>query len=579
MKDLTPPAPHIVAAVIAILLLACACSEPLDRPRVPAPLEVGETVEVELRYIEFNVTNFTETFTKQDLLELPTEVQETLWLLDLDLSNGESSPRLLDNALAQIQALDPSTLDPAARNMQALLNTTPDNADLSGTSFERVIDLSPVIGVSPAAVLADMLQINVEDTFLTPDSIAEAILTNVIGAHPNVSQRRGPVTADNPEGLYPVTPGSLPVTLADAASDFRTLSTRFGPTIVDGVYHPGFIVGDVSSAVFDDNFAMTVRANVNALPFKGIDLGDATRASVNSIASQVDHLFDFDDPDWLTVEGLVPGVPVIEQMTFQILEHDGFVDGGRSPHPDSTGNSPAWQLPTWSLERMLIGGARDLFDDLDSEIEYFLHGEEDPAFTLFVEDGWAEIYTTGGLGSPPAPQYVWDVLLEVAQVRLHDGGLAEGEGNVAFTLSDVAVGVDTATIEETIRENLEADPSALVDVASLIVDNTVGDADFYYVRDPEAQQDYLQFVTAQDIARDDEGLPTRDYNYESPGFFSDIDLTNKVSEVLPSSGHERVAVSSGDILFCADDEGRTFELRFREKPSDSRIAIGVTRVR
>ena len=57
------------------------------------------------------------------------------WLLDLDLSSSPRAPHLLDNALAAICLLDPDTLSPAARNLQRVLNTTPDTAELAGTSL------------------------------------------------------------------------------------------------------------------------------------------------------------------------------------------------------------------------------------------------------------------------------------------------------------------------------------------------------------------------------------------------------------------------------------------------------------
>ena len=74
------------------------------------------------------------------------------------------------------------------------------------------------------------------------------------------------------------------------------------------------------------------------------------------------------------------------------------------------------------------------------------------------------------------------MILEIAQVRLHDGGIPEGEANVALSLTDVDVGVDPEALIEQTRENLEQNPEALREFASLITDSTVGDADVYYVR-------------------------------------------------------------------------------------------------
>ena len=581
----TRTAARALAPLLVVLAAACGVDELTIED--PPALEIGDSRIIELRYLRFEVKNFEQTFTREDLLDLPNDVQERLWLLDLDLVGGPNAPRLLDNALAQIQALDPDGLSQAARNMQGLLNMTPDNADLHGTSFESIIDLAPVIGIAPQAVLADMLDINVEDTFLTTDAVSRTILDNVIRTHPNAQLRRGPITGDNPEGLYPVPYGTLPVTLADAASDFATLSRRFGPVFRDGVYHPGFIVGDVRAQVLDRDFSMTVRANANALPYKGVDLTNASSASVNSTASQIENLFDFEDPNWLTIRGLVDGVPIIDAMTFQIVEADGFIAGGRSPFPLARGDSPVWQLPPWTVERILADAARNALRDLNSVVRYFLPDGESSAVELVVEDGWATLETAGGLGSPPPPQYIWDVLLEVAQVRLHDGGIPEGEADVQFTLAGVPVGVDAASIEQTIRENIQADPNSLLDVAVGLLDNTVGAADFYYYRaSPEApedlQGDWLFFIAPQDIALDDGGLPVRPYAYPNPGFFADPGLTTRVSSTVALDGdttRQKVQVHVGDTLYVQDDDGSVFRVDVIGKRTRNSLQLEVTRVR
>jgi hypothetical protein len=477
--------------------------------------------------------------------------------------------------------------------MQQLLNMTPDNAVLTGTSFEEVALLSPVIGVPSARILADLLEINVEAEFLSTTAVASTILENVIGSHPNAQVRKGPVTEEHPDGLYEVSPGSLPVTLADAAADFVTLSDKFGPIYQDGVYHPGFVEGDVQAKVFEDDFQMTIRANANALPYKGLDLTNTTTASVNSIASQIDNLFDFDDPNWLTIEGLVPGVATIGQMRFKIVEADGFIDGGTSPFPATYGNSSAWQLPPWTVERILVDAARTNYKDQNATVQYFLPDGEQAAVDAEIEDGWTTIDTAGGLGSPPRPQYIWDILLEVAQVRLHDpveeGGtpIPEGEANVSFDLRDVPVGLTSAEIEQRIRANIRQNPTGLLDIANNLLDSTRGAADFYYYRPtrraPEdVQGDWLYFVTVSDIGTDDDGNPTREYTYENPGFYADAELTQKLStkqEVEGDTSHEKIMVEPGDELFIEDDEGYVYKLSIGEKPSLGTLALEVERVR
>jgi hypothetical protein len=570
---------------MAVAALACSGAPPPSAPVLEAPLAVGESRSIELRFLRFDVQNYQQTLTKKDILALPEEVRQRLWLLDLDLTSGPTAPRLLDNALAAIKAIDPTSLSPAARNMQRLLRMTADNADLNGTKLEKLVSLAPLLGVAPERVLADLLGVDVEDTILSPAVIARTILEQVIGTHPNARTRLGPKTPQNPDGLYPVTPGTLPITLADAATNFASLSTRFGPIHASGVDHPGFIVGETRARVLTDDFRLTVRANANALPYKGVDLASAAEASVNSVRSQIAELFDFDDPNWLVVEGLVPGAPVIDALTFRIVEDRTFVPGGTSPFPSGFGSCPGWTLPPWALERVVLGAAERAFVGQSAVISYRSPDHPDPLFTATVKDGWQTIDVSGGVGSPPAPSYLWDLLVEVAQVRLHDGGIAEGDGDVEFTLHDIPAGTDTSVIEQTIKDNLAADPNMLVDVASDIIDTTRGDADFYYYRSNggDAQgSDYLFFVDQGDIRQDASGRPVRPYAYTHPGFFADPDLRDRVSHTDDVEGdivHQKVHVQAGTMVYAEGAGGLVFEILVGAKTSTARLPLSVTRIR
>jgi hypothetical protein len=577
------------AAPIALCLALFACSGDEGDVTVadPARLGVGESRDVNLPFLRFEVRNFEKRMTRDDVLALPKDVRDRLWLLDLDLSSDPSTPQLLDNALAAIRALDPERLGRAERNMQGLLVMTPDNANLKDTAIEQLIELAPLLGVAPEQVLADLFRIDVEDTFLSDQVVARTIVEQVIATHPNAQTRLGEKTADNPLGIYPVSPGTLPVTLTDVASDFATFGDRYGPYEQGGVTHPGFVAGETKADVLTEDFALTVRANANALPYRGIDLSDVSLASVSSVRSQIEALFDFDDPNWLRVEGLVAGVPRIASLTFRIVESDRFLPGGRSPAPSGIGSSEAWTLPPWTLERVLIGAAQRAFAGLDSMVAYTPPGREAPIFEASVENGWQEITVQGGIGSPPPASYVWDMLVEIAQVRLHDGGLAEGTADVEFKLSDVPLGTDTATLEQKIRDNLRATPSALTGIAEEIIDNTRGAADFYYYRTnpgnrPELEGDWLFFVNASDIEKDDDGNPVRDYAYAKPGFFADEALTKKLSSTQALDGdttHEKVRLDDHQRVYCQDDEGAVFELRRSDKPSPNRISLHIERVR
>jgi hypothetical protein len=576
---------RVLCALSLLTLAACAegfTEEPSELP----PLQLGDSREVELSALRFDVTNFEKRLTRDDLLRLPRDVRERLWLLDLDLSNGPNSPRLLDNALAAIRALDPATLAPAERNMQALLGMTPDTANLAGTSMETLIDLAPLLGVAPEQVLADLFKRNVEDPFLDDSAIAEAIIHQVIATHPNAQSRLGARTASNADGIYPVAPGTLPVTLTDLATNFETFGKRFGPYDANGASHPGFI-GETKASVLTDEFAISVRANANALPYRGVDLTNGSAASVSSIRSQIDNLFDFQDPNWMRVEGLVSGEPSIEALTFRIFEEPSFVKGGLSPYPAGVGSSLAWQLSPWRVERVLIGAAQTAFATLDSSLAYAPRGETEPLFSARVDKGFQTISVRGGLGSPPQPAYVWDLLLEVAQVRLHDGGLKEGDANIEFTLRNVRLGTTTSELEAKVKENLRASPSSLLRLTETVLASTHGEADFYYYRAREenaedARGDWLMFIVPGDIPNGDDGEPVRAYGYATPGFYADAELTRKLSSKRALDGdeeHEKVRLGDQPELYVGDAAGSVYRLRPGQKPSQNRISLTIERVR
>jgi hypothetical protein len=566
-----------------------------------SPLEVGQSREVALRYVRFDVTGFAKRLTKADLLTLPKDQRRRLWLLDLNIAGTDGAPKLIDNSLRAIRDLDPNdpALGTAERNMVRLLRMTPDTARLEGTSMEEMLRIAPRIGLAPAQVLADSLGINPEDSFLPLERAKNAILRNVIRSHPNARQRLGPKTPDNPEGVYPVPFGHLPVTLEDTASDFASLSETFGPYAKDGVYHPGFIVGQVASSILKPDFAMTVKANPNALPFKGVDGTIAAVASVNSIGNDKRPLFDFSDPDWLQIDGL-PDAPLqIDRLTFQIVDHPEFHRAGTSPYPAPRGSSSAWNLPPWTFEYVVLEDSMVEFAGRDFARDYFFGSNPDPLVRMRIENGWMTVETAADLGSPPPPLYLHDMLLEAAQVRLHDGPdparpdqdrIPEGQATIRFELQNIPIGVTADRIHQAIRENIEADPTGLVDVAATLFDNGSGSPDFFYVRAeddnaPALRGDWLFFVGPDDMGRDEAGNPKRDYaRYERVGFYSDEVLTAKASDRTRVNGDDvrekvRIDADAGQRVYYQDDDGAAFEVAATRKITDRQIVLRITRIR
>ncbi|MCX4245350.1 acetyltransferase [Paraliomyxa miuraensis] len=556
-----------------------ACSDdtvPLPDDTPPADIAVGESRELRLRYLALDVEGFDNQLSLEDLQAMPRSILADVWLADLDITP------LMVNSLQQLRMLsaeDVDTLGPAAQNMRRLLLMTPDNANLEGTNMEELIALAATVGIPPARPLANLLGVGVTDDFIPPDIVADVMLEYVVGSHPNATYRRGPVDDEHPDGLYPVAENSLPLTLVDVVTNFEDMAERFGPV----GEHPGFVSKAQGLTVVAEDFVMSTKVNANALPYKGADLGNVSVASVNSIGGQIETAFDYSDPNWMTIEGLVPD-PRVEELTFTVFENDAFLPGGTSMEPLGMGTSPAWDLPDWEFERLIVEMARRVAEQVPAHCDSYELGTGAEAFSACVdENGWVVMETFNDLGNPPPPAYLSDLILEIAQVRLHDGGLAEGEADVALSLRDVEVGVDTEELIAQTRENLRQNPEAIREFAGLITDSTRGDADFYYVRvgAGDDEGDWLFFVTEEDLRLDEQGSPVRDYGYANPGFYADRELSMKVSSAESVAGdadHEKVRISTGDVLYVLDDDDQLYEVRVGDKPSRSWISIEVTRL-
>ncbi len=567
---------YVTTGLMVLLGVSSGCAEPealVPEASEETEVALGETRSLELRYTRFDVEGFVKENTLEDLRRMPRRVLEDIWLLDLDITP------LTANALEQLREMPPEEVanqPPAVQNMRTLLTLTPDNVVLEGTNLEELAELSSAVGIPTARAFASLLEVGVTDDFVPPDVVASVITDSVISTHPNAQQRRGPVDAEHPDGLYPVAPKSIPLTMADVVTNFEDMAERFGPV----GEHPGFVVAARGVTVIEEDFKMRSRVNVNALPFKGIDLGRASEASVSGVGTEIDTLHDYDTDDWLQLEGLV-AEPVVEELTIRVQENDQFIPGGTSREPLGQGNGPVWDIPPWEFEYLIAEMARRTATDISAHCDEYDLATGASAFTACIdEQGWVSMETFNDIGSPPEPSYLWDIDLELGQVRLHDGGLAEGDADVEFTVRDVPVGVSPEELVERVRKNVRANPEALREFATLLIDNAIGDADFYYYRSTDGG-DWLHFVVADDIQLDDEGQPIREYGYASVGFFSDDGLTREVSsleEVDGDTTHPKVRIAPGDVLFVGDDDGAVFQIAVLEKPSRARIELEVTRV-
>jgi len=567
-------------ALLAVLAQASCSENDAGVDPVAGMLALGESRTFDLRYLRFDVSGFEKIETLEQLRLLPRRVLQDIWLLDLD-----ARPLILNalEALRKLSDADVAALSPAARNMRKLLMMTPDNAELQGTNLEQLLGLSRAIGIPPARILAGLLGRGITDPLIPIDVAADVIARNVIGTHPSVQTRRGPLDHEHPDGLWSVAPGYIPITLADVITNFEDMATRLGPLGA----HPGFVIEAKGVGVVEAEFALISKVTANALPFKGVDLSNGEIASVNSIPSQIDTVQDFSDPDWLRLAGLVPE-PSVERLSFGVVENDAFIRGGTQREPTPTGDSRGWQLPAWEFERLVLDMAKASAIDIPAHCTSYALGTGAEVFRGCIDDaGWIELTSFNGVGDPPAPAYVWDLELELAQVRLHDSGLPEGEADVAMTVRDVGLGVPPDELIEQVRQNIRINPEALEQLTSLITNNSVGAADFYYVRGtdslPAAQQgDWLFFAGPGDVPLDLDGNPARPYAYDRPGFFSDPELRNEISRtdlVDRDSDHEKVRIETGDVLYAGDDTGRAFRIAVLDKPSRSHVALEISRLR
>ena len=580
----------LVSLVAAALLtsVTTGCLEDITVPEDPPPTvaAIGQPQTVELRFLRLDVKNFEKTLDLAALRLLPRKTLDELWLLDFDMTK---SVEVVLEDLAGLSPAEADALSPAAQNMRKLLLMTADNVKLEGTKLEDMIALAGAVGLPPAKVLAALLQTGVTDRAIPFDIVADVFLGLLLGSHPNAQVRKGPIDKDHPDGLYAITPRSLPITLGDVVYNFENLPTRFGPV----GEHPGFVIAATGITKGEDAFKMKVRVNLNALPYKGVDLTSSYVASVNSTDSQIANVFDFSDPTWMQIEGLKDDLEIAE-MTVRILENPAFIAGGDTREPLPNGNSAAWDRPDWEFERLIIEMAKRRTALVGAHCDEYDLNTGVNAFKACVDmTGWTEMTTFTDIGNPPPPAYFWDVLSEVAQVRLHDpakiGGtpLAEGDANVEFTLRDIKIPLDQDALLKGIQDNFAANPDALADITELLNDNADGDADFYYYRpDPkngaDVQGDYLYFVTEDDLRKDADGAPVRAYAYKHPGFYADAGLKQKLSKTTAIDGddtHEKLKVSPGQVVFSEDDAGHVYQIAVGDKPTRSALTLTLTRVK
>lgn len=437
-----------------------------------------------------------------------------------------------------------------------LLTMTPANVDVTGTSTESLaalVDALASVGEIPpfSQVLASALGVERTQPVVSDASLVASLRENFVGTHPAVGPEH-----------------ELEVTLADALADLAPLAQRYGPS----GDHPGIIAKEVSGQVFGPDFRMVVSADSNLRIMDGVD-GSAGKGFMTVIDDRMgptfdDALeFDFEDPSRFALEGLADDLTV--DMRVRLVEHVGFVPScvGDPPCQDNAPDSPVgedsvWTLPRWTLEYVVTATAlRDY-----AERVYFAIYVNGLAQVHIGQEGappgWTHYQVENGIGDPPGDQYLWEVVLEVAQVALHHSpfnDFGEGAANAAFTVRDVPVGLSGAEAVEAVKPYLQGQSGLLSELLLGNYRDNNDAVDVYYRRGEDGGA-YLFFVAPEDLP------PNVEYPYGQPGFFSDPELTTKVSATeiadVRDQAHEKVQVLAGEtVLYFQDDQSQTYRLR------------------
>jgi hypothetical protein len=385
--------------------------------------------------------------------------------------------------------------------------------------------------------------------------------------------------------------GALGLTLADALSNLSTLADRYGPMDAHpGVIDPSF---PVQGEVFGSDFKMIAEADSNLRLVEGVDAdGGADGAGKGYASVIVDQLgpsyedeleFDFNDPQKFRVEGLVEDLAV--DMRFKLGEYPQFVPSctgsgvcqGNLPGAPTSPQS-VWSRSRWDFEYLVTYAAYLDYETLTFDESYGLGAAHITIGQGGNPPGWIQYDVLFDLGNPPEDQFIWETILEVGQVRLHNSEFASfPEGvDLAFTIEDIPCGLSGSEAAEAVRPYLQEQAS---DISDFLLGDYKDDndpVDFYYRRAEDGSA-YVYFVAAEDRSA---GAP---YEYAQPGFFDDSGLQGKASATtvvgVADVTHEKLALPAGESRYYFEDEtGTRYRARFVVGDDDSSIEVSVSEV-
>lgn len=431
--------------------------------------------------------------------------------------------------------MTPEDWPPRARNLQTLMAMAPDTAVFEGSSLQAVMDLSEALGIPPASILSTLLDMAPDAPFLATDILVDTLMDHFVLTHPALD---GSGTCDA---------GEVAITLADALSDMATLANTMGPA----GEHPGLVGGEPDAVVLTDATRMRIRATSRLIRRAGLDLG-AGASAVFELPPSGGPVLDFDFSDEYFELSGVAEYPRVS-LPLRIVDEPGTWPGGQSQFAGEDGeffrgDSPVWtDVPVWSLESIVIDAAYQAYrglwapDGYQTELLYSL-GEIDEAAHIQWERGWLDITTAGGLGSPPPPQYIWDALVEVAQVRLRDGEAADLEdAPIELPLSGVPLPVTEADVTAQVPGLLNAQQSELSALIAGDWSDYAPAADFMVQEGPEGGYElvWVQGTSAKQTT--------------GAGFYDDPEGTSLLGA--------RVAADANAVVYARDEDERLWAVQ------------------
>lgn len=469
-------------------------------------------------------------------------------------------------------------------NLWRLVTMTPANVNVTGTSIEGMKEMATTLsqwGLIDAfdEVLAAALGIGLYDLIVGQVAVAEAMVDLVIATHPNA-----------------LPDGRIPISLHDGMSDLTSMGARFDAA----GKHPGFLdkAKPPYAKVLLDSFSMMMTAVSNLAWHDGVQLRpngpSAQKSYIALVRDKTGPTFDdvlefeFLDPAKFQISGLA-AKPTTD-ITLKVSEHPTWAKVGTSRYPLPKGNGAAWNMDPWLLEHTLAEAAWRHYKTHRVGCDYCKGASsgallwEVPVIGLDEAElvvgrqgyrkgssgapenfatlnpnpaGWMRVWTLFGLGSPPQPQYVWDMILEVSQRRLLDGGVAQGEGNARFSLQNVDVGITAASMKAALTPSLQQQKAKL---SALLMGKAAANdpLDFYLTRGADSE---LRLT----FAHPGDPIAWAGATHTKPGFFADEQLTQKLSSTADGGSgdglHEKLAVGDApQTVYCADVSGTVYRV-------------------